>query len=297
MDRLTTEGESRVVIRRFGAETGDGRLACGYHGKPSTRHGYRHRALPSYVMVYLLNGSGWFTGADGQRRRVSAGDVLQHKAGYPHSLEPDADGRWWEFWFDLPAGLVSSLSDLGMLRDEPVLAVGLAPALRGLCDRLLRAAEAGGAGDRGGAAVSAAVELTLTLHGPIPSKGEGSASLGGALDARLDTARRWLDADPGGSESMPELAARLGLTYDLFRKAFRKRVGVSPHAYRIRRRLELGDHLMSREGLTVREAAARLGYPDAFCFSKQYKRVRGVSPSAAMSRPGLSGRSDTVSRR
>ncbi|MEM6551588.1 MAG: AraC family transcriptional regulator [Planctomycetota bacterium] len=281
MSERTVEGENRVVIRRLEAKTGDDRLACGYHCKPLTRFGYRRRPLSSYVMVYLLRGSGWFTGADGERRRVSAGDVLQHVVGYPHSLEPDADGRWWEFWFDLPGGLAASLSDLGILREDPVMTVGLSRTLRVLCDRLLRAAEDGPASDRGASAMAAAVELALALHGPTASRTRGAPSSGSGLDQQLDTARRWLEADPGSGESMPALAGRLGLAYDVFRKGFRQRVGVSPHAYRIRCRLELGDHLMTREGLSVSETAARLGYPDAFCFSKQYKRVRGVPPSAA----------------
>ncbi|MEM6391910.1 MAG: AraC family transcriptional regulator [Planctomycetota bacterium] len=281
MDHWVVEGASHVVIRRFGAE-GDGvRLACGYHCKPSPRQGYIDRPLSPYVMVYLLRGSGWFTGSDGERRRVSAGDVLQHMPGYPHSLEPDADGRWWEFWFDLPVGLATGLSDLGMLRADPVIRVGLSPTLRVLCDRLLKAEEGGTGDDHGASVVAAAVELTLALHGPALAGGRGTGSPDGALIQQLDTARRWLDADPASDEPIPRLAARLGLAYDVFRKGFRKRVGVSPHAYRIRRRLELGHHLMTREGLSVSETAERLGYPDAFCFSKQYKRVRGVPPSRA----------------
>ncbi|MEM1211131.1 MAG: AraC family transcriptional regulator [Planctomycetota bacterium] len=284
MPAFGPEGVSHVIIRRFGEEENGWRLACGYHAKPARRFGYTRRPLEHYAMVYLIRGSGWFTGADGERRRVSAGDMLQHVAGYSHTLEPDADGQWWEFWFDLPNTLVRGLSDMGILRDTPVIPAGLSPTLRARCDRLLRAAEDQAVGDRGAAAVIAAMELTLALHGAAGSTGHEAGSSRGALDEQLDTARRWLDADPGANESIPEMAARLGVDYDVFRKGFRERVGVSPHAYRIRRRLELGDHLMIREGLSIREAAERLGYPDAFCFSKQYKRVRGVPPSAALTR-------------
>jgi AraC-like DNA-binding protein len=39
--------------------------------------------------------------------------------------------------------------------------------------------------------------------------------------------------------------------------------------------------LLTDEGLSVKETAARVGFDDAFYFSRVFKKVMGIPPSAA----------------
>ena len=70
-----------------------------------------------------------------------------------------------------------------------------------------------------------------------------------------------------------------GWGYESFRKAFVKRMGISPGQYRIRYRLDRSsDLLLSRPDLSIAEIAARLGYSNANEFSAQFKRFHQMSP-------------------
>ena len=69
------------------------------------------------------------------------------------------------------------------------------------------------------------------------------------------------------------------MSYERFRKVFRARMGVSPAAYRIRRRIDRARELLVG-GVSVSRVADELGYANPFIFSAQFKRLVGASPRA-----------------
>ena len=52
------------------------------------------------------------------------------------------------------------------------------------------------------------------------------------------------------------------------------------HHYQTRQRVQAACGLLMDRSLSIVQVAERLGYPDAFTFSKQFKRVMGQSPSS-----------------
>jgi AraC-like DNA-binding protein len=76
--------------------------------------------------------------------------------------------------------------------------------------------------------------------------------------------------------SMDEIARRLEVSHPTLRRVFRRSMGLSPSAYRIRRRIERACALLLLH--SVKEVAVRLGYNDAFTFSAQFKNVMKTSP-------------------
>ena len=78
--------------------------------------------------------------------------------------------------------------------------------------------------------------------------------------------------------SLPELANDLNMSYSKFRNLFTKAVGMPPGDYRIFKRIEYSQVLLL-EGNSVKEAAAKMNYPDAYTFSRQFKRLTGLAPT------------------
>ncbi|MBN1436420.1 MAG: helix-turn-helix domain-containing protein [Sedimentisphaerales bacterium] len=76
-----------------------------------------------------------------------------------------------------------------------------------------------------------------------------------------------------------ELAEEFGLTPEYVNALFRKELGISPSRFMNRERILLACHYMQSEGLSVKEAAGRLGFCDQFHFSKVFKKVMGFPPS------------------
>ncbi len=83
-----------------------------------------------------------------------------------------------------------------------------------------------------------------------------------------------------GRPATAELAAAANLSASRFLAIFRSLTGTSPGRYFEQGRIRRSCILLRSSRLTINEIADRLGYADAFHFSRHFKAAMGVSPSA-----------------
>jgi len=74
------------------------------------------------------------------------------------------------------------------------------------------------------------------------------------------------------------LAALAGLSTDHFARAFHRSVGVPPHTYLLRRRLEHVEHLLRETHAPLSEIALATGFSDQSHLARHFRRWAGVSP-------------------
>jgi AraC-like DNA-binding protein len=89
-----------------------------------------------------------------------------------------------------------------------------------------------------------------------------------------------MHAFPEREWTVSELAAVAGISRSALSAHFRQVVGVSPMAYLTRWRLLLAARVLRSEGLSVREAADRVGYDAEAAFSRAFKRQFGIAPAS-----------------
>ena len=80
--------------------------------------------------------------------------------------------------------------------------------------------------------------------------------------------------------AIPALAARVNLSPSRFRQLFREQLGLAPAQYQQRLRLRRARLLIERTFLTVKEVMVLVGYNDPSHFSRDFRRLHGVAPSA-----------------
>jgi transcriptional regulator GlxA family with amidase domain len=98
-------------------------------------------------------------------------------------------------------------------------------------------------------------------------------------DPRLRQVILNIEEHPGQSISVTKLAALAGLSEAQLRRIFHAELHTSPKRYLMHVRMNYARNLIRSEGLRVQEAADTLGFPSAFQFSAQYRKIHGVSPS------------------
>jgi AraC-like DNA-binding protein len=74
------------------------------------------------------------------------------------------------------------------------------------------------------------------------------------------------------------LAALAGLSTDHFARAFHQSVGVPPHTYLLRRRLEHVEHMLRETRAPLSEIALATGFSDQSHLARHFRRWAGMSP-------------------
>lgn len=98
-------------------------------------------------------------------------------------------------------------------------------------------------------------------------------------DPGISAALAAMHKDMDRAYTVSELAALAGMSRSLFAARFAALVGVSPHQYFIRFRLQQAAQLLRSGALTVLEVATRVGYRSESSFSRVFTREMGTPPA------------------
>jgi AraC-like DNA-binding protein len=101
-----------------------------------------------------------------------------------------------------------------------------------------------------------------------------------ALDARaVSRARELLTSRLAAPPRLQELADAVGANRFVLLRSFRRAVGVPPHAFVLRLRVERARALLAR-GADISESALALGFADQSHLTRVFTRIVGLSPGA-----------------
>lgn len=76
------------------------------------------------------------------------------------------------------------------------------------------------------------------------------------------------------------LAAQARVSSSHFFALFKRRIGSAPMDYFTRLRMQRACRLLEDTGFSIKEISSKLGYDDQFYFSRVFKSINGVAPSA-----------------
>lgn len=123
-----------------------------------------------------------------------------------------------------------------------------------------------------GGTQEALLELLASMTRQTPS-------LSAAPEKNIARVKARIDDDPAEATSLLELAGNEGLSCFQLLRGFRKAVGLTPHAYRVQRRLHLA-RLMIIDRTPLAHAAAASGFADQSHMTRLFVRSYGLSPGA-----------------
>jgi AraC-like DNA-binding protein len=232
----------------------------------------RLRRYPSYALVCLLAGRGYYRDSNGVVKDVVPGDLIWVSPFVAHDYGPSQEHFWNEFFvvFDGPIfDLWESKKMLAVIPPVQHLEASQlwVERLRKICQTSTRAPNG---------SVTAIIELEAVLSDLVALQ-TGNAE----PDERwLNAAAHVLEQYSQPAENLSDIANQLGVSYETFRKKFRRRFGLSPQQYRARALIQKAIVLLNQENLSVKEAASKLGFCDEFYFSRAFRKVTGRSPSS-----------------
>jgi AraC family transcriptional regulator len=103
---------------------------------------------------------------------------------------------------------------------------------------------------------------------------------GGLPPRTVRRIREHIDAHLEQNVGIESLARLADLSQYHFARAFKRSVGMPPHRYLLRRRIERARELLTDTNMTLAEIALMLGFSDQSHFARRFRESVGTTPSA-----------------
>jgi len=208
----------------------------------------------------------------GLRHHATAGDIVVMAPGTIHTAGVSVQGFAMRMLY-LPAGWVSAaLAWPAGQRPAAVQTARHAPALAAaLCDAVDR---------RDAAALQPLIvqALQLGVSGPLVADEAGTAR-----DPRVQRLCHELAQLDAAELDLGALAQRVGVSREHLHRLFREAVGLSPREYSRCARIHQAKRMLG-QGRAIADTAQACGFADQAHFSRWFKRLFGVTPTAYLPR-------------
>lgn len=264
---LVREALSRPVTRRMVVtDAGFFPLAAG-HGRR------RDRGAPETIIMLCVAGSGWVE-LGGVRARVEKATavVLPGNTGTPHAYGAAPGDPWTIWWCHVRGTDVAELiGEAGISDDRPLIGLMAVDRLTAILDEIITALERDQSPARLVATAGMAWRLLTSLAVDRRSPEQG---------APLEQAMRFLEERIDGTIRVPHLAALVGVSSSQLSKLFREATGGGVLAHHVALKMARARRLLDTTNLSVAQVGQEIGMDDQFYFSRQFRRVHGLSPSA-----------------
>jgi AraC family transcriptional regulator len=93
-----------------------------------------------------------------------------------------------------------------------------------------------------------------------------------------DRALEFIESHLDQSFTLDQLSAELGMSVFYFSRQFKQSMGVAPHQYVTRRRIERAKELLWQSQLPITEVALQVGFATPSAFTRLFRQVTGTTP-------------------
>ena len=249
-------------------------VVCGGYEECSTEYDISRTTFPYYSVELVVRGQGQLV-LNGCEYQLQPGSVFAYGPGVAHRMTARRGSRLDKYFIDfigidaehllteagLPVGHTghaSPVAEVQLVLNE-LLRDGLrhSPHKQSLCDAWLRCLLLRIASSRGSA---------------NPCESDSHATYTRCLET--------IDKQVITLLSQQQLADACGVSPAYLCRLFRKFGKQTPYQYLTRARMNLAADKLLDESVSITEVADQLGFTDPFHFSRTFKKVYGVSPSA-----------------
>lgn len=102
---------------------------------------------------------------------------------------------------------------------------------------------------------------------------------GGSSAQYVEKAVQFIQYNYSRSIDVADIASHVGVSRSHLYRVFMRHLGVSPNEYLIRFRINEACSLLRKKRFSIGEISYSVGFQDQLYFSRQFKKLKGVSPS------------------
>lgn len=259
--------------------TRDLTVVCGGWEECAADYAIDRPTFPFLSVEFVASGRGELVLA-GQTHALEAGTVFTYGPGISQRISTSPDQRLGKYFVDFAGDRAKKLLRDARLAPGAVVALGASTEVRHAFDTLVRLAASH---DRHTVRATA-LQLELLLLVIERASRPGTPSERRAL-ATFERIRQHLDAHFLKLRTLEDAAAACHVDVSYLCRLFRRFHGEKPFRYLQRLQMQWAAERLHTSGRLIREVADELQI-DQFQFSRTFKRIHGVSPSAFLNTRG-----------
>lgn len=233
--------------------------------------------FPYFALELVAEGEGTLV-LNGKTHALTAGSIFAYGPGTPHTIRNRAREGMRKYYIDFVGTRAPRLLREAGLRTEDsgysMVVCGALHELTDVFEMLIREAGAGGP------LVSPICEsLTQLLFQKIRQRRLQEAAAMPQAYATYDRIQRYIEENCLRLHTARQVAEQCDVTPVYLSRLFRRFSDSGAYEFLLRRKMNHAAGLLMNEGLLVKEVAQRLGFADAFQFSRSFKRIYGIPPT------------------
>ena len=233
--------------------------------------------FPYFGIELVAEGTGTVT-LNGTQYDLSPGVVFAYGPGTDHTICNQGDKPMRKYYLDFVGTRSEKLLTEASLSDHPghfqAVSVRDLYELTELFEMFIRNADHGGTLEH---SVANSLLHVLALKIAQLRLPDGKAAT--KSYASYERIRRYIDEHYPQLHTIEQVAEECEMTPVYLSRLFARFSDTGAYEYLLQKRMNHAAGLLMNESLLVREVAERLGFRDAFQFSRAFKRVYGIAPS------------------
>ena len=249
-------------------------LRCG-HFLDMSEH-YTHQDDPmDYLIVWVLAGLG-FVETNSQRVEARPGQLFTFLPHQPQTYGSDRRDPWEILWVHCRGPLATEFVRQIRYYGIPDADLGLDPEIRDRWTELVLTFGQREPGfqvrvNTGLAGLFGLILFRLLRHTVVPER-----------EQPLDVPRlqSYIQEHLREPVTLADLARQAHLSPTHFARVFKQQFQVSPIYYLLQQRVSLAASLISETSMPFKEISQAVGYADPYYFSRLFKKMTGLSPTA-----------------
>jgi len=230
------------------------------------------RVLSEFQLLYITEGEGIFT-SDKTVYQVTPGSVLLLLPGVKHAYHPLPETGWHEYWVGFKGAYFLELIETGYFSREKVFFnIGLHDSILSLYNKIFDEVLYQRPLYQMRVCTSILALITEVLDR------ERCKDIPEFYHQIVEKAKLLMEANIFSTINLPDIANQLSISTSHFHKIFKTYTSMTPYQYFILIKMQKAENLLSRGGISVKEAASRLGFENQYHFSNLFKNKIGISP-------------------
>lgn len=246
----------------------------GYY--PHASHHYRSRpeGISQYVLLYCIDGSGWFS-TGGKKQCISANQYVILPAGEAHEYGSDKAIPWTIYWIHFKGTLAASYSS------NEVLPVTLNPAMDSRITRRIDIFEEMFATLKMGYSQDNMRYVCSLFHhylGSLCYWVQYRNAANRSDKDLLSSIIHYMNENIERRVTLAEVASFTGYSPSHFLTIFTAQMGQSPISYLNQLKIQRACHLLDFSDMKINQVCFKVGIKDPYYFSRLFKQIMGCSP-------------------